>query len=65
MYTPESCCWCVLKAAILAEFDGFLCADDVIFGLCHPLLSTDALINSVIQSVTSASCLYYELLNFQ
>ena len=37
---PESCCWRVLKAklTILAEFEGFLCADDVIFDLRHPYI---------------------------
>ena len=37
---PESYCWRVLKAklTILAEFEGFLCADDVIFDLRHPYI---------------------------
>ena len=37
---PESYCWCVLKPklTIIAEFKGFLCADDVIFDLCHPYI---------------------------
>ena len=47
---PEKCCWCVMKAwdGVLAEFQGFLCADHVrLVHLRHASLhraSTDDLI---------------------